>query len=425
MLVKTKIRMPVLRFPEFKEDWLLKKGGELFKNKRSKGNEQLPLYSVTLDRGLVPRDSLDRKMSNSSKVENNLQANPMDLVYNMMRMWQGAVGISYQDCMVSPAYIVLEPKKNVDSEFFIRLLQRNRSLYLLQSYSYGLTSDRLRLYFKDFASIPFSVPSLPEQQKIASFLTTIDTRIQQLSRKLELLEQYKKGVMQQIFSQEIRFKPDSRAGSDEEGKDFPEWEEKEFGSVFDFLRTNSFSRKQLDYENGTVKNIHYGDIHTKFKSQFDPLQESVPFINEKIGLDNVPQKSFCKKGDLVIADASEDYKDIGKAIEVINLDGYKLVAGLHTILARDTKKQTVTGFKGYLMQSRYVRLQIMKLATGASVLGISKTNLSKIKIFLPSQFEQQKITDFLRAIDQKINLTKDQLDQTQTFKKGLLQQMFV
>lgn len=420
MVLQKERALPVLRFPEFIGDWNIKKGSQLFKNKRAKGNADLPIYSVTLDRGLVPRDSMERRIGNDADANKNLQANPQDLVYNMMRMWQGAVGICYQDCMVSPAYVILSPKQGVDSEFFNRLLQNKRYLYLLGAYSYGLTSDRLRLYFKDFAAIKFKVPTLPEQQKIAQFLTTIDTRIQQLSRKVELLEQYKKGVMQRIFSQELRFR-------DEAGKGFPDWEEKAFGKIFKFHRTNSLSRKQLNSLSGKARNIHYGDIHTKYQPLFAISNESeVPFINEEIvDLKKVAKEDFCLIGDLIVADASEDYKDIGKAIEIIELDNETVLAGLHTILARDEKGKTVVGFKAYLMQSREVRMQIMRFATGISVLGISKTNLAKIKIKLPSTKEQKKITEFLSTLDKKITQTKQQLNHLQTYKKGLLQQLFV
>lgn len=181
----------------------------------------------------------------------------------------------------------------------------------------------------------------------------------------------------------------------------------------------------MNYERGAVKNIHYGDIHTKFPTIFDLSKEEVPFINESVDLSKIADETYCKVGDLIIADASEDYKDVGKAIEVVNLAGQTLLAGLHTLIVRDTKNQTVTGFKGYMMQTYNVRQQIMRTATGISVLGISKGNLSKVKLLLPSRPEQQKIAAFLSTIDRQINLVSQQLERMQAFKKGILQQMFV
>lgn len=120
-----------------------------------------------------------------------------------------------------------------------------------------------------------------------------------------------------------------------------------------------------------LKNLHYGDIHTKFKAHFYILNEKVPFINEAVDISKIAKETYCKEGDLIIADTSEDYKDIGKAVEIINLDNQKLVAGLHTYIARDLTNRFALGFKGYLMQTHDIRIQMMKLATGISVLGIT------------------------------------------------------
>ena len=246
----------------------------------------------------------------------------------------------------------------------------------------------------------------------------MDTKIQLLTRKKELLEQYKKGVMQKIFSQQIRFKDDN-------GNNYPDWENKKLGDIITFISTNSFSRNDLNYESGEVKNIHYGDIHSTFKKGFIASNENVPYINKEIDLAKVIEEQFCKVGDVVIADASEDYNDIGKAIEIYDLSGEKILAGLHTFLGRDKKKQTVNGFKGYLLQVDSVRKQMQVFAQGISVLGISKTNLAKVKFKLPCKKEQNKIVTLLMNIDKKIGIVQNQLAQNQEFKKGLLQQMFV
>lgn len=261
-------------------------------------------------------------------------------------------------------------------------------------------------------------PSINEQTKIANFLTAVDEKITQLTQKCDLLAQYKKSVMQQIFSQELRFK-------DDDGRDYPAWVEKVMGDVFTFIQTNSFSRELLNYEDGLVKNIHYGDIHTKFKSNFKIDNEKVPFVNPTVDLSKIPESCYCKEGDLVIADASEDYADVGKAIEISSLQNQKLLSGLHTYIARDLSKQMALGFSGYLMQTESVRLQIKILATGVSVLGISKGSLAKVKLKVPSKPEQTKIANFLTSIDDKINNAQTQLAAVKQYKQGLLQQMFV
>ncbi|AEB28582.1 restriction endonuclease subunit S [Francisella hispaniensis] len=203
-----------------------------------------------------------------------------------------------------------------------------------------------------------------------------------------------------------------------------EWLEKEFGSVYSFFQTNSFSRSLLNYENGTIKNIHYGDIHTKYKSMFYISDEEVPFLSNDIDITKIKDQSYCMVKDLIIADASEDYKDIGKAIEIIDLEDQKLVAGLHTYIARDLNNLTYLGFSGYLMQSYKIRSQMMKYATGISVLGLSKTSLSKIKINLPTLPEQQKIADCLSTWDDSIENLKSLIENKKLYKKGMMQKLF-
>lgn len=250
----------------------------------------------------------------------------------------------------------------------------------------------------------------------------VDEKLQQLTRKKELLEQYKKGAMQQLFSQKLRFKIE---GPDSELVDAPEWEEKRLGEIYTYQTTNSLSRDALNYETGEIKNIHYGDIHTKFRSQFDVVSEKVPFINPNVDLSKMREEQFCREGDLVIADASEDYADIGKTIEIKHLNDERVLAGLHTYLARPNSELINNGFGGYLFQSWIMRYNIMRLAQGSKVLSISRTNLDSIEIKLPSKQEQQKIADFLSALDKKIEAVSRQIEQTRVFKKGLLQQMFV
>ena len=203
-----------------------------------------------------------------------------------------------------------------------------------------------------------------------------------------------------------------------------EWVEKKFADIYSFIQTNSFSRALLDYDIGEVKNIHYGDIHTKFHSNFYIHNEKVPFIFNIQDSLKIKEDSYCLEKDLVIADASEDYKDIGKAIELIALDNQKIVAGLHTYIARDINNNTVLGFSGYLMQSYRIRKQMMTLATGTSVLGLSKTNLAKIKINLPTLPEQTKIADCLSTWDRAIENAKLIIENKKLFKKGMMQKIF-
>ncbi len=223
-----------------------------------------------------------------------------------------------------------------------------------------------------------------------------------------------KGVIRNSLVPELRF------------REFEEdWENAPLGEVYSFKITNSFSRDKLNYDEGKVKNVHYGDIHTKFSTLFDIIKEDVPFINQEVSIERISEENYCIEGDIVIADASEDLDDIGKSIEIVNLNNEKLLAGLHTFLARQIEPKLIIGFGGYLFKSDGIRKQIKREAQGAKVLGISKGRISDIKIYYPKEEEeQQKIAATLSTLDQLITSESEKRDALQAHKKGLLQQLF-
>ena len=203
-----------------------------------------------------------------------------------------------------------------------------------------------------------------------------------------------------------------------------EWEAKRYGDIYSFYTTNSFSRDNLNYENGSVRNIHYGDIHTKFSTMFKAENEEVPFINEDINLKKIKDESYCKIGDLVIADASEDYADVGKTIEIISLNNEKTLSGLHTFLARPIKYDMALGYAGYLLQTWKVRWQVMREAQGTKVLGLSTKRLASVTLTIPSKQEQEKIASFLCTVDNSIKQLTKKEKLLREYKKGVMQKIF-
>lgn len=207
------------------------------------------------------------------------------------------------------------------------------------------------------------------------------------------------------------------------------WVAARVGDVMSFGITNSFSRDDLNYESGQVKNIHYGDIHTKFQTHFDVTNERVPYINTDIDNQKIKDKSYCTEGDLIFADASEDLNDIGKSIEIVNLNNEKAVSGLHTILARPTPELFVVGFLGHLFRCEPIKRQIQKESQGTKVLSISTTRLSNVIIHYPlsiihSQKEQQKIAACLSSLDEVVAAHSEKLEALKAHKKGLMQNLF-
>jgi type I restriction enzyme S subunit len=225
------------------------------------------------------------------------------------------------------------------------------------------------------------LPSLTEQQKIASFLSAVDEKLQQLTKKKELLSAYKKGVMQKIFSQELRFK-------DEFGNDYPDWEEKKLGDLCD-ITTGKSNREDSGLDGEYTFFDRSEDIRTSSIYLFDA--EAVIVAGEG---SSFPPKYFRGKFDL----HQRTYAIMGFE----NLFGRYLFYYLHQ-------------YKNYFV--RY--------AVGSTVKSLRLPIFKKMKIHLPSFEEQKKVANFLSSLDSKIDLVSTQIEKTKAFKKGLLQQMFV
>lgn len=209
-----------------------------------------------------------------------------------------------------------------------------------------------------------------------------------------------------------------------EFKNDGEWKSNSLGNIYAFITTNSFSRDDLNYTNGEVKNIHYGDIHTKFSTLFDITKENVPYINETIPLDKFKKENYCKEGDMIFADASEDLKDVGKSIELFNLNNEKLLSGLHTLLARQKKSDFSIGFGAYLFLNDKIRKQIQRESQGAKVLGISAKRLYGINLFYPKKHKEQgKIVNCLSSLDDLIKNENLKLEALLRQKNGVIQQL--
>lgn len=265
----------------------------------------------------------------------------------------------------------------------------------------------------EYASYSFSVPSLPEQRKIADLLSAVDDVIAAQEAEVAAWEKRKKGVMQKLFSQEVRFKAD-------DGSDFPDWEERTFADVFIKLRNNTLSRDCLNAESGQARNIHYGDVLVKYGFIVDIQNNQVPFVNSDV---ECKRWDRLKDGDIVIADTAED-DSVGKAVEVTNIGSEVVYSGLHTIACRP-RESFARNYLGYYMNSDAYHDQLRPYMQGIKVTSVSKGNIALTRMSVPSLLEQREIADCLASLDDVIAKAKGELDAWRELKKGLLQQMFV
>ncbi|PLS09834.1 restriction endonuclease subunit S [Bacillus halotolerans] len=263
---------------------------------------------------------------------------------------------------------------------------------------------------QQYASYLILVPNNDEQTKIGNFFKQLDDTIALHQQELTTLKQTKQGFLQKMFPKEGESVPEVR---------FPEftgdWEQHKLDSIVDRVKSYSLSRDVETTEYTGYKYIHYGDIHTKVA---DIIDEFSDLPNIKAG-----NYELLKKGDLVLADASEDYKGIA-APAVITIDvPYKLVSGLHTIALRP--KQIDSLFLYYLINSQTFRKYGYKAGTGMKVFGISATNLLRFESLFPIFEEQTKIGNFFKQLDDTIALHQRELDALKETKKAFLQKMFV
>ena len=201
-----------------------------------------------------------------------------------------------------------------------------------------------------------------------------------------------------------------------------DWEQRKFSDVFTGLQNNTLSRSELNYESGTVKNVHYGDVLIKFGDYIDASKEELPFINDDSKVEKF-KGSFLHNGDIVIADTAED-ETVGKCTEIQGVDDIKLISGLHTIPCRP-KEEYGAKFLGYYMNSSAYHAQLIPLMQGIKVTSISKSALQDTNMIIPKSVDEQTIIgEYFSNLDHLITLHQRKCDEIKEIKKFMLQNMF-
>lgn len=284
--------------------------------------------------------------------------------------------------------------------------------------NHGVRDDGLlNLTAKDFYSCEVPFPPVQEQKKIAAILIQCDSVIALQQEKIDEIKKLKKYCLQKMFPQD---------GADVPGIRFPgftgAWKQSRFSDIFSFLQNNTLSRAELSIENGAVKNIHYGDVLTKYGEYLDVSKEQILSIPAE-ALANKYESSFLQDGDIIIADTAED-EAVGKCCEIANLEGSKLISGLHTLPCRPNQKY-FSGYLGYYMNSPAYHDQLLPLMQGTKVTSISKTTISNTEITYPVlEAEQSKISHFFLSMDNLITLYQCRTKELKKEKQALAQLLF-
>ena len=388
-------KVPALRFPEFDGEWSEKKIGEAFQ--------------VTAG-GDIAKENVSQKKTNVFKypIYANAKENKGFYAYSdIYKIEPSVITVAGRGVNIGVAHarehrfypivrlLVLKPRKDQNINFFEHRINRI-NLFVESTGVPQLTAPQISGY-------KIRYPEPPEQQKIADFLTAVDQRIALLEKKKANLEQYKKSVMQKIFSQEIRFK-------DEKGESFPDWEEKKIKDLFDGIKGKGLSKDKL-VENGKYKCILYGELYTTYK---ELISEIKSFTNDKEGV-------LSKTGDLLVP-CSTTTSGIDLANVTALNENNVLLGGDMTIMRAKQAADNVY-FAYYL--SNFKKYEIAKFGQGITIVHLYFSHFKELSIQVPSLAEQQKIAAFLSFIDKQLERVEKQIEKCKGFKKGLLQKMFV
>ena len=257
------------------------------------------------------------------------------------------------------------------------------------------------LYYSYLENISINLPCLEEQKKIANFLSTVDKKITNLENTITSLENQKKGLLQQIFSQKLRFK-------DENGNNYPNWEKKKLGDIGSFSRGGNLSKSDLSKKGTSC--ILYGELYTYYNEFATEIKSKTL---------NTTNLVLSKKYDVLLPLSGETAEDISTCTCIFFDD---IALGSDLLIFRSSFFDG--RFMSLLLKYKY-KYKIAQIAQGKSIVHISEKNIKNINIKIPCIEEQQNIADFILIFTKKLENQKAQLEHWKQIKKGLLQQMFV
>ena len=397
-----KLNVPNLRFPEFQGEWEKCKLGDacnVLMCKRilaSQTNTEggVPFYKIGTIGG-TPDSYISKELFDDYKAKYNYPHKG-----EVMITCAGTVGkcVIYdgKDAYYQDSNIVWidNPSQNINNGFLYHFLA-NVDWRKLNS------TTIIRIYNDDLRNLKLNYPQIEEQKKISHLLSLLDERIATQNKVIDKLQSLIKGIADNLL-------------------DNPLWEKTYLRSFMQFFSTNSLSWEQLSYEEGEIRNLHYGLIHG-FQTR-GINSASLPMIKNEA----VPkQYILCQVGDVAFADASEDTGEIAKSVEFVDTIEGDTICGLHTIHGRDIKNRTVVGFKGFAFNSRYFHDQIKRLAQGTKVFSITANNLYSCYVYLPDLDTQTVIVKLLKSYEEQLIIGRMILKQYEKQKQYLLRQMFI
>lgn len=395
--------IPKLRFPEFSGEWEKSELGKFTQEiTRVNSNSDAPIMMISAANGFILQSNKYSKEMTGQSLKKYIELHAGEFAYNhgasKLKKYGACFCLDLDKARIPFVYHCFKLTEG-NTKFFSYLLNRTQLDSELARYisSSARMDGLLNISYTDYMKINISVPTLAEQQKIADFLSNVDSIITTETKILKNLQKKKKALMQKLFTQQLRFKSD-------DGTDFPTWEEKKLGDVCSYIGGGTPSKKVKEYWNGNINWASVKDITGKY------LYETQDKISQ-LGADS-SATNICEPDSLLLITRMSPGKTvITKCITAINQD-LKIV-----------KSDINVEFLHLLFQS--IQTKIDEKTSGTTVKGISIEGLNQIDIRLPCKAEQQKIADCLSSMDSLIQTQQKVVTTWQQRKKALLQQMFV
>ncbi|MGK8439648.1 restriction endonuclease subunit S [Ectopseudomonas hydrolytica] len=300
--------------------------------------------------------------------------------------------------------IQYKDKKTEPRFLFYLLLSR---LYLDNIKDQATGSTVRHTSNKNIYNVQLAWPKTLEQRAIATALSDMDTLLDGLDGLITKKRAIKQATMQQLLTGQTRLPGFSG-----------EWEVKRLGEHLSFLKNGVNSRAELSYSEG-IRYLHYGDIHGCSRVMLNPASVEMP----RLPRDKASRLDRLQDGDLIYADASEDIDGIGKSVEVQNVSGVELVAGLHTIAIRFDKRVLADGFKAYIQFIPEFRAHLRQLASGTKVYATNRAHIASAELRLPGVDEQRAISALLTDMDTEITALETRRTKTRALKQAMMQEL--
>ena len=357
----------------------------------------MELLSVTMNDGVMPRSEIEGKDNSSEDKSNYKVVCKDDMVYNSMRMWQGANGVSNYDGIVSPAYTVLMPIEEIDNRYFAALFKTSNLINEFRKNSQGLTSDTWNLKYPQIRPIRLYIPSLREQHKISAFIDALEERIGKQRQLVDALKKYKRGAIRQILSPKSCPLKNAK------------WTTTRMSELGSFVKGASLSKADIS-EEGTPF-ILYGELYTTYNEVITNIKRRTQAKVDELYLSCV--------GDVVIPTSGETPEEISTA-SCVMLPGVILAGDLNIFRSNKVDGRIIS----YLL-NHVVNAKIARIAQGKSVVHIQASELGKLTLSYPDENTQRTIIDFLSKLDEKIISEENALTFLTGLKEGLMQQLFI